>query len=56
MSSWWGLDGRVTAAPPATIWEHIAPGSYALITSGPSGDKSYPFSVTEGRTTTVEVK
>ena len=56
MSAWWGLDGRMTAAPPATVWDHIAPGSYQLIVSGPSGDRSYPFSVTEGRTTTVEVK
>jgi protocatechuate 3,4-dioxygenase beta subunit len=53
---WWRLDGRVTVGPPATVWDNLAPGSYALITSGPSGEKSYPFSVTEGRTTTVEMK
>jgi len=52
----WRLDGRVTIGPPATVWGNIAPGSYALITSGLAGEKSYPFSVTEGRTTTVEVK
>ena len=53
---WWRLDGRVSAGPPAAAWDNIAPGSYALITSGPSGEKSYPFSVIEGRTTTVEVR
>jgi hypothetical protein len=53
---WWRLDGRVSVGPPATVWDNIAPGSYALITSGPSGEKSYPFSVTEGQTTTVEVR
>jgi protocatechuate 3,4-dioxygenase beta subunit len=53
---WWRLDGRVSVGPPATVWDNIAPGSYALITSGPSGEKSYAFSVTEGRTTTVEVR
>ncbi len=53
---WWRLDGRISVGPPAAAWDNISPGSYALITSGPSGGKSYPFSVTEGRTTTVEVK
>lgn len=52
----WRLDGRVTAGPPATVWEHVAPGSYHLIVSGPSGDRSYPVNVAEGRTTTVEVR
>jgi protocatechuate 3,4-dioxygenase beta subunit len=52
----WRLDGRVSAAPPVTAWDNVAPGSYVLITSGPSGEKSYPFSVTEGRTTTVDLK
>jgi hypothetical protein len=54
--SQWRLDGRVAAAPPVSSWEHIAPGSYQLFVSGPSGERSYAFSVTEGRTTTVEVK
>jgi hypothetical protein len=54
--SQWRLDGRVSAAPPVSSWEHIAPGSYQLIVSGPSGERSYTFSVTEGRTTTVEVR
>lgn len=53
---WWRLDGRISAGPPAAAWDNIAPGSYALVTSGASGEKSYPFSVTEGRTTTVEVR
>ncbi|HEX9285885.1 MAG TPA: hypothetical protein VF999_01335, partial [Thermoanaerobaculia bacterium] len=54
--SQWRLDGRVAAAPPVSAWEHIAPGSYQLIVSSPSGERSYPFSVTEGQTTTVEVR
>jgi protocatechuate 3,4-dioxygenase beta subunit len=54
--SQWRLDGRVAAAPPVSSWEHIAPGSYQLFVSGPSGERSYAFSVTEGRTTTVEVR
>ena len=54
--SQWRLDGRVAAAPPVSAWEHIAPGSYQLLVSSPSGDRSYPFSVTEGQTTTVEVR
>jgi hypothetical protein len=52
----WRLDARVSAAPPVSSWEHLAPGSYQLIVSGPSGERSYPFSVNEGRTTTVEVR
>jgi protocatechuate 3,4-dioxygenase beta subunit len=52
----WRLDGRVNAAPPVSFWEHVAPGSYQLIVPGPSGERSYPFSVTEGATTTVEVR
>ena len=54
--SQWRLDGRVSAAPPVSSWDHIAPGSYQLIVSGPSGERAYTFSVTEGRTTAVEVK
>jgi hypothetical protein len=39
-----------------TAVDNIAPGSYRLIVSGVSGEGSYPFTVTEGRTTTVEAK
>lgn len=52
----WRTDGRINAAPPLTVWENFAPGSYQLLASTPSGEKSYPFTVTEGRTTTVEVR
>jgi len=52
----WRLDGRLDAAPPISSLEHLAPGSYQLIVSGPSGERSYPFSVTELGTTTVEIR
>lgn len=50
------LDGSVHPAPPVTVWENFAPGSYQLIVTGTGGDKSYPFGVAEGRTTLLEVK
>jgi protocatechuate 3,4-dioxygenase beta subunit len=49
-------DGRVNPAPPLTVWENFAPGSYQLIVSTPSGDRAYPFTVVEGRTTAIEVR
>jgi len=49
-------DGRVTIGPPISAWEHVAPGSYQLIVSGASGEKSYPFTVSEGATTTVAIR
>jgi protocatechuate 3,4-dioxygenase beta subunit len=52
----WRRDGGITVTPPVSVWEHVAPGSYQLIVSGPSGDRSYPVHVAEGRTTTVEVR
>jgi protocatechuate 3,4-dioxygenase beta subunit len=50
------LDARVTGAPPVVSWGSIAPGSYRLIVSGPSGESAYPFTVTEGTTTTVQIR
>ena len=52
----WRRDGGITVTPPVSVWEHVAPGSYQLILSGPSGDRSFPVNVAEGRTTTVEVR
>jgi hypothetical protein len=49
-------DGHVTIGPPISAWEHVAPGSYQLIVSGASGERSYPFTVSEGATTTVEIR
>ncbi|MGE5277312.1 MAG: carboxypeptidase regulatory-like domain-containing protein, partial [Acidobacteriota bacterium] len=49
------LDGRVAIAPPVTVWDHLAPGSYRVIVEGEGGEKSYSFSVAEGQTTRLEV-
>jgi hypothetical protein len=45
----------VAIAPPVTVWDHLAPGSYRLIVEGEGGEKSYSFSVAEGQTTRLEV-
>jgi protocatechuate 3,4-dioxygenase beta subunit len=47
------FDGSVTIAPPVTVWEHLAPGSYTLLVSTAGGDKPFPFSVAEGQTSGV---
>ncbi|MEO8191282.1 MAG: carboxypeptidase regulatory-like domain-containing protein [Acidobacteriota bacterium] len=47
------LDGRVTAMPPASTWEHLAPGSYTLQMSGGG---VYPFTISEGQTTRLDLK
>jgi hypothetical protein len=49
------LDGRVHANAPVGVW-NIAPGSYQFVATTDSGEKSYAFTVTEGGTTTVEVR
>jgi protocatechuate 3,4-dioxygenase beta subunit len=49
-------DGRVTVGAPISAWEHVAPGAYQLVVALPSGEKSYPFTVAEGATTTVQVR
>jgi hypothetical protein len=48
------LDGGVAVAPPVTVIQHIAPGSYVFVF--PGGDKAatyYSFAVTEGQTTSL---
>jgi hypothetical protein len=52
----WRLDGRITATPPMAAWENVAPGAYRLVVSTSGGEKSYDFTVSEGRTTTVELR
>ncbi len=52
----WRSDGRISLSPPLWSWDHFAPGQYRLIVTGSGGEKTYPFKVEEGRTTTVEVK
>jgi hypothetical protein len=54
--SLWGTDGGVNLTPPLTAWDHVAAGSYVLVVRTSSGDRSYPFSVAEGKTTTLEVE
>ncbi len=49
-------DGIFSVGPPATVLEHVAPGSYRLIVTSPSGESSYPFTVSEGATTTVQIR
>jgi len=50
------LDGSVHPSPPVTVWDNFAPGSYQLLVSAADGEKSYPFTVAEGRTTMIDVK
>jgi protocatechuate 3,4-dioxygenase beta subunit len=50
------LDARVTGAPPVVSGGSIAPGSNRQIVSGSSGESAYPFTVTEGATTTVQIR
>jgi len=52
----WRLDGSVNLAPPVVAWEHFPPGSYQLVVNGPGGERSFPFAVAEGRTTTLDMK
>ncbi|MDQ5858899.1 MAG: carboxypeptidase regulatory-like domain-containing protein [Acidobacteriota bacterium] len=50
------MDARVSGAPPVVSWGGLAPGSYRLIVSGPSGENAYPFTVSEGATATVQIR
>lgn len=56
LSTAYRLDGRVSIAPPLTVWDHLAPGSYRLIVEGQGGGKTYSFAVTEGQTTRLEIR
>jgi protocatechuate 3,4-dioxygenase beta subunit len=56
LSSPWRIDGLVSVSPPAAIWENFPPGSYQLVVNGPGGERSFPFAVAEGRTTTLDMK
>lgn len=51
-----GADGVVRIAPPVTVWESLPAGAYVLVVKTPGADKPYPFTVAEGKTTTVELK
>lgn len=51
------LDGRVAVAPPASAWEHLAPGRYVLTAAGAGGSpKTWSFSVSEGQTTRLDAR
>jgi hypothetical protein len=52
----WRQDGIVNIAPPIAYWEHFVPGTYRLIVPGPGGEKSYVFTVVEGKTTEVDLR
>ncbi|HEY7369239.1 MAG TPA: carboxypeptidase regulatory-like domain-containing protein, partial [Thermoanaerobaculia bacterium] len=52
MARWGRLDGQIALSPPVTRIDHLAPGSYRLVT----GEGSESFTVVEGRTTTVEAR
>jgi Carboxypeptidase regulatory-like domain len=45
------LDGRVTVAPPVTVWQHLAPGSYSFLVPTGTSETPYAFTVSEGQTT-----
>jgi len=52
----WRFDARVSAQPPVTTWNNLAPGSYRFVATGPEGEKSFPFTVSEGQTTELELR
>ena len=47
------LDGSVTVAPPVSVWQHIAPGSYSFVAPSGTSTTAYPFTVVEGQVTTL---
>jgi 5-hydroxyisourate hydrolase-like protein (transthyretin family) len=50
------LDGRLTIAPPLSVWDHVTPGSYRLIVDGPEGNTEHSLTVREGETTRLELE
>lgn len=50
------MDGRVAPSPPLVVWDNFAPGSYTLLVGSAGAETPYPFTVVEGRTTTLEIK
>jgi hypothetical protein len=52
LSSPWQLDGRLAVRAPLTVWDHFAPGAYRFV----AGERSWNFTVEEGKTTTLELK
>ncbi|MGE5277313.1 MAG: carboxypeptidase regulatory-like domain-containing protein [Acidobacteriota bacterium] len=50
------LDGVVTATPPVTVWQHLAPGSYTFVDLSAQPNQSYLFTVSEGQTTRLEIR
>ena len=49
------LDGRVTVAPPVTVWQHLAPGGYSFLVPNGTGETPYAFAVSEGQPTTLSL-
>ncbi|HEY3202447.1 MAG TPA: hypothetical protein VGL03_02195, partial [Thermoanaerobaculia bacterium] len=49
-------DGIVNIDTPLTIWRNFTPGSYRIVIPGASGDESYEFSVSEGKTTALALR
>jgi protocatechuate 3,4-dioxygenase beta subunit len=54
--AWSRRDRVFSFGPPGLVMDHIAPGSYRLVVDRPEGEVSYPFTVTEGQTTTVTIR
>ncbi|HEX4439262.1 MAG TPA: hypothetical protein VH854_04275, partial [Thermoanaerobaculia bacterium] len=52
LASPWQLDGRLDVRPPLTVWDHFAPGAYRFV----AAERSWSFTVEEGKTTTLELK
>lgn len=49
------LDGRVTVAPPVTVWQHLAPGGYSFLVPNGTSETAYAFTVGEGQTTPLSL-